>query len=242
MYQLKSRIRYSEIGEDGCLSLTGVINYLQDCSTFHSEDCGVGIHYLDQKHEAWMLSSWRILLHRYPEFGEEITVSTWPYGSKGIYAFRNYQMEDARGNCLAKADSVWVLVCLEDGLPQRINEGDLAPYGETGAPLSLNDGQGKIILPAEYEIGSPVTINAHHIDTNHHVNNAQYVEIAREAAAMKGSIRRLRAEYKKAAVLGDILVPRISRDERGVTVALCNDTGRPGAVVRMEKAREEKDD
>ncbi len=242
MYQLKSRIRYSEIGEDGCLSLTGVINYLQDCSTFHSEDCGVGIHYLDQTRRAWMLSSWRILLHRYPEFGEEITVSTWPYGYKGIYAFRNYQMEDARGNCLVEADSVWVLVCLEDGLPQKIEEAELAPYGESGPSLSLGERQGKILLPPEYEMGSPVTISAHHIDTNHHVNNAQYVEIAREAAMIKGPIRWLRAEYKKAAVLGDVLAPRISRDEQGVTVALCNATGRPDAVIRMEKAREEKDD
>ena len=31
MYQFESRIRYSETGEDGCLTLTGMINYLQDC-------------------------------------------------------------------------------------------------------------------------------------------------------------------------------------------------------------------
>ena len=34
MYQFESRIRYSETGEDGCLTLTGMINYLQDCSIF----------------------------------------------------------------------------------------------------------------------------------------------------------------------------------------------------------------
>ena len=34
MYQFESRIRYSETGEDGCLTLTGMINYLQDCTIF----------------------------------------------------------------------------------------------------------------------------------------------------------------------------------------------------------------
>ena len=43
MYQFESRIRYSETGEDGCLTLTGMINYLQDCSIFQSEDMGVGV-------------------------------------------------------------------------------------------------------------------------------------------------------------------------------------------------------
>ena len=34
MYSFDSRVRYSEVDEDRKLSLTGVINYMQDCSTF----------------------------------------------------------------------------------------------------------------------------------------------------------------------------------------------------------------
>ena len=34
MYTFDSRIRYSETDETGALSLLGVINYMQDCSTF----------------------------------------------------------------------------------------------------------------------------------------------------------------------------------------------------------------
>lgn len=241
MYQLKGRVRYSEIGEDGRLTLTGVINYLQDCTTFHSEDSGVGIHHLKQQKRAWLLSSWRIRVYRYPEFGEAITVGTWHSGAKGICAYRNFIIEDSRGERVAKADSVWVFVSTEDGLPQRIRAEDVAPYGVPGIPLAMKGGEGKILLPAEYETGNPIVVSAHHIDTNHHVNNAQYVEIAREAAGVSEPIGRLRVEYKKAAVLKDVLTPKISRDEQGVTVALCNDSGRPSAMVRMEKAREEEE-
>lgn len=42
-YSFTSRIRYSEIGEDGCLTLPGLINYFQDCSTFQSEAIGEGV-------------------------------------------------------------------------------------------------------------------------------------------------------------------------------------------------------
>ena len=85
MYQFESRIRYSETGEDGCLTLTGMINYLQDCSIFQSEDMGVGVNYLDEVCKAWMLSAWRIRIMRYPRQGERVEIGTWLYGQTGTY-------------------------------------------------------------------------------------------------------------------------------------------------------------
>ena len=72
MYTFDSRIRYSETDETGALSLLGVINYMQDCSTFQSEDIGLGVEYLEKKKRAWLLSSWRIVIDRYPVLGERI--------------------------------------------------------------------------------------------------------------------------------------------------------------------------
>ena len=71
----------------------------------------------------------------------------------------------------------------------------------------------------------------HHIDTNHHVNNAQYVEIAREVLPERMRIRELRAEYKKAALLGDVIIPRMSCADDVYTVALCDGEGAPYALV-----------
>ena len=84
MYQFKSRIRYSETDETGRLSVPGIINYMQDCSTFQSEDGRMGISYLKEHHRAWLLSGWRIVIDRYPKLGEEITAGTWHCGSKGF--------------------------------------------------------------------------------------------------------------------------------------------------------------
>ena len=52
MYTINSRVRYSETDERGQLSLTGIINYMQDCSTFQSEDARVGVEYLYNGHRA----------------------------------------------------------------------------------------------------------------------------------------------------------------------------------------------
>ena len=49
MYTFDSRVRYSETGEDGLLSLPAIVDYFQDASTFQSEDLGIGIDFLKKK-------------------------------------------------------------------------------------------------------------------------------------------------------------------------------------------------
>ncbi len=71
-YSFKGRVRYSEIGEDGCLTLPGIQNYYQDCCTFQSENIGQGMKALEERQRAWVLSSWQIVVNRYPGLGERL--------------------------------------------------------------------------------------------------------------------------------------------------------------------------
>ena len=48
MYTFDSRVRYSETGEEGLLSLPAIVDYFQDVSTFQSEDLGIGIDFLKE--------------------------------------------------------------------------------------------------------------------------------------------------------------------------------------------------
>ena len=56
-YSFESRVRYSEIGEDKRLTMTGLLNYFQDCTTFHSEAVGRGMEVLESIRHVWVLSS-----------------------------------------------------------------------------------------------------------------------------------------------------------------------------------------
>ena len=86
MYQFKSRVRFSEVDSQLHMTLPSIINYFQDCSTFHSDSIGYGIEVMMEQGYAWILSSWQIIINRYPKFGEEITVSTWAHGWKAFSA------------------------------------------------------------------------------------------------------------------------------------------------------------
>ena len=56
MYEFNSRVRYSEIDHHGTLTLPALINYFQDCSTFQSEDMGLGTEVLKAEKRAWILA------------------------------------------------------------------------------------------------------------------------------------------------------------------------------------------
>ena len=65
MYTFDSRVRYSETDENGNLSLESLIDYMQDCTNFQSEDLGVGLEYHRQKNIMWVLNFWQIVIDEY---------------------------------------------------------------------------------------------------------------------------------------------------------------------------------
>ena len=92
-YSFSGRVRYSEIGENGRLTLPGILNYFQDCSTFQSEEVGLGLEVLKNRKRFWVLSAWQVIVDRYPALGEKIRTSTWAYGFRGFIGMRNFTMD-----------------------------------------------------------------------------------------------------------------------------------------------------
>ena len=241
VYDFMSRIRYSETAADARLSLVGIMNYFQDCSTFHSEDAGVGLSFYEKEQKTWLLSSWQIVIERRPALGETVRIGTWPYGYKGIYGLRNYAMYDLQGNFLVKANSCWFLMDLKEGRPLRVTEADLAPYGKGDPKLSMDYAPRKIALPEQMEEAGRFVVMRHQIDTNHHMNNAHYVDMAGEALPESGEIGEIRAEYKKAAMLGDLVVIRRGESPSGWVFSLCREDGEIFANVELKRKQDEKE-
>ena len=78
-------------------------------------------------------------------------------------------------------------------------------------------------------------VRKHHIDTNQHVNNGQYVLMAMDYVPKDFTISRLRAEYRKSAVLDDIIYPKIWCKEGIITVSLDNESGETYAIAEFCK-------
>lgn len=232
-YTFESKVRYSETDLERKLTIPAIINYFQDASTFQSEGFGLGIEYCEEHKKAWFLSSWQIVVERYPELGESIDISTWPTGFKGMLGDRNFILEDKEGNILAWANSLWIYMDLEKGRPTKPSKEDVARYGE-GEPLDKEFAPRKIDVPSELTMMEPFKVRKYQIDTNGHMNNCQYVAVAMEVLGGDKRFTQMRAEYKKSAVYGDVMIPKVAKEEDRVVVVLCDEGGKEYAVVEFK--------
>lgn len=231
-YSFQGRVRYSEIGENGCLTLPGIQDYYQDCCTFQSEEIGQGMAELEKRQRAWVLSSWQIVVNRYPKLGETIIASTAPYGFKGFLGLRNFTLKTESGELLSYANSIWTNIDTGTGLPARLTEEDTRGY-VLDEKLDMDYASRKIALPEGMVKGESFTIQKHHLDTHHHVNNCQYIRMAADYLPEGFVIYQMRAEYKKQALLGDVFYPTVKTEDKKVTVALSTETGEPYAIVEF---------
>ncbi|SKB58533.1 Acyl-ACP thioesterase [Lachnospiraceae bacterium] len=232
MFTFPSKIRYSEVGPDCILTLPALVNYFQDCSTFQSEGTCGSLSALTEKNMSWMLSSWQIDVIRYPRLCEDVVIGTIPYELKGLFGMRNFFMKTADGELLAQANSIWALIDLTTGMPMHV-----PAYLEEAYPiepkLDMDYAPRKLPFPKDGSDHSveDITVRLRDLDSNHHMNNEQYIRMALDC--LEGKLlhpSHMRAEYKKQAFLGNIIHPVVnerSRDGETIfTVGLNNDDGK----------------
>jgi acyl-ACP thioesterase len=228
-------VRYSEIDKSGKLSLISLLNYFQDCSTFHSEDIGFGYKYILEKNLLWVMTAWQIVVNRYPLLCENITIGTAPYEFRSVIGYRNFWMTTDSGEQLACANSIWTLLDTAKGRPTKPTPEMIEGY-KLAEKLPMDYADRKIAIPGEGISLPAIEVKPHHLDTNNHVNNGQYISIAMNLLSDQdkaGEIRQLRAEYRKSAVLGDTLHPRLITTDTTEIISLQDAEGNPFCVAEF---------
>ena len=233
MYSFDSRIRYSECDETARLDYVALVNYLQDCSTFHTESMGLGLSYLAAHRFAWLIAAWQIKIVRRPRFLEHVTVSTWCYDMSRTLAQRCFSIVDGEGEPCVLADSIWFTYDTAAGRPCRIPDSEFA-YLTDEPRLDLPKTERKLKVTGDYVEATPIVIGPQHLDTNKHVNNAQYVLMALSVLPEGFEPSRICVQYKLQTMEGETLVPRLYEEARGTVVELVDLEGETRAVVRLE--------
>ena len=205
MYDMKIRVRYSETDPEGRTRISHILDYFQDVATFHSMSLGMEANGALDRGYGWYLLSWDVTITRYPVIGDSIRVITDPYKMKGFYGYRRFYIHDEQGEVIASADSIWVLMDGEKKLPVRISDEltRLFVDPETDGTVRI-----KRKLPVKGPWDHPMSFEVTDIftDSNHHVNNAYYVQWASMVLPPDSKIHHLRVDYRQAAFRGDTLV------------------------------------
>ncbi len=233
VYEFSARIRYTETDQDGYMTLPSLVNIFQDCSIFQSEALGFGPQLLRRERKAWVLSHWHIAIDRYPSLAETVTIGTFANRFKAVTAYRNFYMLDSEGQTIARASSSWGFMDMASGKPCRPAPEHLAAY-KTKEALEMPPETRKILLPETFETCDPMPVHPDQIDTNNHVNNAQYVKMALAALPSIARPHILRVDFRRAAVMGDTICPQVSCTRERTVVKLCDPQGNTFGVIELQ--------
>ena len=80
----------------------------------------------------------------------------------------------------------------------------------------------------------PLLTTMYHMDTNGHMNNCHYVQIALDALEEDITVSQLRVEYKKSAVYNDIIIPKVAKETERTVVELVSEDGKHFAIVELK--------
>lgn len=231
-YEFKTQIRYSECDHHSQLKVPALIDLFQDCSTFHSEVVGVGVRDLLARGRAWVLCHWHIVVDRYPEAFEWVTVGTFATRFRSMMADRNFYILDDQGKVIVRAHSMWAYMDLINNKPKRIEEEHVERYG-LGEAFSMPPEKRKIVRLEPTKPLEPIEIARHHIDTNEHVNNSQYVQIALDVLPHEMNPIGIRVDFKTSAHMGDTIYPSFASDDERTVVELADAEGNLYSLVEF---------
>jgi medium-chain acyl-[acyl-carrier-protein] hydrolase len=170
-------IHVYETGPDGKLNLFSLFDYLQDAASNHAVMLGYGKEDLIKNNNFWVLSRIYGEMLRMPEWGEKLTVKTWPRGTDKLFALRDFEVRGEKAELIALATSSWLII---DISTRRIQRPDytLSSYknvklGGNALPRNANK------LEAVISDGQPFNrfnVKVSDLDVNLHTNNVRYLK------------------------------------------------------------------
>lgn len=208
MYTYEMNAGYSVMDASLCMTVPAILDCFQDAAIFEAENGRITVEYLYNRHIAWLLSSWQIVIDRRPRLNERIKIATSPYDFRGFLGYRNFTLTGEEGTVIVRAASIWTLIDTEKLCPTRPTQ-EMQDGYELGPKLEMAYAPRKIVLLGSGEVQERFKVRKYQIDSNQHMNNVEYVRLAMETLPEKAVIRELRAEYKKAAHFEDTMTAAV---------------------------------
>lgn len=207
-YRIEHEIMYSETDGHDRFSIPAIFALFQEGAIRHAEQLGFGREYCADTGRVWVLSRCRLEIKSYPMHRDRIFIETWPKGTNGPYALRDFVIEDEDGTQVVLGTSSWLLLENETGRPVRIQQ-VTDQFPKNGSREAIPGPAPKASKRGISGHGHPVRVGYADLDHNRHVNNVQYVRWCLDCfnpASLEGiEIGMFTINYAKAAEWGDEL-------------------------------------
>ena len=196
---------------EGEAKLSALLRLLQDFAGEDADRRGCGRAELVKQGCVWVLVKYRLTIGRLPRPDEALTLTTWPIcGRLGLYP-RSFELLDAAGEPLLRAESLWAMMDLHSrGMISGEERGILV----LGAEEERFRPPHRIAVPEGGEVFA-FTPSPDQIDVNGHMNNAAYLDAVEPVlpAAFRGRTpRALAVDYEHELLPGQQAALRVVTD------------------------------
>ncbi len=229
VYEYQAHIRYSDIDENNELSDKGLINILSEVAGKHSAVVGNGLNDIEKTGTTWMLLFWKVRFFKRPSWNTDLDVKTWARSFNKISSWRDFEVYDEKGEKVAIATTEWVLIDAKKQGIGRITDEIMNLYGMVEKSVFEEEPTGKLKEEENMKETYRYTAVRRDIDVNHHVNNANYLDIAYEAFPIDVEINKfenIEIYYKKQIKLGETVCCYYSNSGDTHTVSIRSQDGK----------------
>ena len=222
-------IGMEDTGRNNFATNKSLITIMEEIAGLHSASVGFGVLDIDRIGMGWVLLDWKMKVIKRPKYSDVVKAVTWSRGTDRLRAFRDFRLEDQKGNVYAVGTSTWVLIDINKRRPLKIEYNVISAYkceDENVFPEKLKN----IKLPdvfkncsagglcrenedalseAEEKIKlkcAKFKVTRRDIDINNHMHNISYIDAANEILPDNvydnEEYNCLRVTYKKEARYG----------------------------------------
>ncbi len=231
MTEVSRETYYSHFDLNSRMRRSALIDFMQDCCTIsRSSDKVIGE--LMRSGRALLYVAYRqVDIISQPKYRERLTVRTGLFESRRVYGRRTTVILGEEGELRARSYLVSTLVDAQTRKPLNLPK-EQSDALELSPAAEMEFTPRKINVPSEGGREAPAfTALRAQADTNGHINNARYADLADELIPADAAVRQMRFEYKASFMPGDLIIPRVYDTAEGCIMTFSNSSGNVCAVV-----------
>lgn len=215
LYRMEYRLLDADVDRDRRLRWSRLFAMFEQASLAHFSQLGAGADQTQPRGLCWIIALQRADIRRLPEYGEQITLSSWSGKTAYMLFPRYYRMHDQTGALLLEGSALWGLMDAKTrtlAFPQQ--HGISVPAHLTGDDPPLPRTLRGVEPTERHRFRVPYS----YLDLNGHMNNTRYFDLVQDllpSEALRETPRSIRIEYCAEALWHDELTVGAAKTETG---------------------------
>ncbi|WP_163707824.1 acyl-[acyl-carrier-protein] thioesterase [Mangrovibacterium lignilyticum] len=212
-------------------TVPSIFNFMLEAAWAHAQTLDWGYDLLQKNNMFWVLSRMYVEINKLPKWQDKIKLNTWSAGTDGMYAYREFILENEAGEVILTGNTAWLILDTESKkiVMLRNHKETFPRFSEQGVcrePKRLRFKKSEESLSFE-----PIVFSD--IDVNHHFNSVKALERVLDEYGID-----FQNAYEPATIEVNYLKEGLPGDALAVTKNTISNSRFQSAIVRESDAAE----